>query len=148
MSKRRCLPFIKPTRRIPVRKNPNRRIKKAENRGKINEKRVLEALRRFPRPSWVSKIRHSDDKEDRFEGKDIVILTNIIGAIFLQVKSSIRGAHKFKVGRHGSNPRIEVIVVFDFEPPEVIAERAWRILGGIFHRFLLSAEKQTEGQAA
>lgn len=118
-------PFFK--KRKPVRRK-NETLK----RGQRNERRVLEALQRFAKPSWALKVRHGTRQEDRFEGKDIVVLTTD-GWVALQVKSSLSGLKKFMNGKHGSNPRLGAIVVLDHESPEIIAEKAWCILTVVYH---------------
>lgn len=91
------------------------------DRGAWNERRVLNALSSEP-PAWVLETRAGTTDEDR-RGIDVVVSTDV-GPLYLQVKSSRKGAERF-------DPRgrmIGIIVAGD-APDEKLRRRALGVLG-------------------
>lgn len=66
----------------------------SDPRGDAAERRVLAALTRPDRPAWIVKVRRARRGENR-SGVDVVVDTDV-GRVFLQVKSSVAGAQKWR----------------------------------------------------
>lgn len=79
----------------------------ANERGKKNEDRALEACLSERRPAWMQSARASTHEEDA-SGIDVVVESDV-GKLFVQVKSSRRGKAEF--GSHRRRALIGIIVV-------------------------------------
>ena len=101
-------------------------------RGETSELRAWRALGdRVGNPSWLLAIRRPTAYEDS-AGVDLACLTADAGEIAVQVKSSERGARKFRGtyrdGSRGSVP-IAVVVVNDGESNDELGRRAVAAVG-------------------
>jgi hypothetical protein len=87
---------------------PVRRIlgKIGSERGRGNEKRVLDACKLTERPSWMLAARRATPAEDH-AGIDVVIESDV-GKLYVQVKSSRGGKAAFGARRRSA--RIAVVV--------------------------------------
>ena len=79
-------------------------------RGLTNEWRVWKVLQRPSRPWWITNVRMSTVAEDH-RGIDVVVETSDYGDLYLQVKSSLRGAKEFRSKSRSVRVDIEVVVV-------------------------------------
>lgn len=90
-------------------RNGSRDTPETRTKGAIAEMRVLSAFRHFALPWWIRKVRRARRHEDR-KGVDVVIET-VGGRMFLQVKSSRRGAEDWLRAHALDRRPIAVIVV-------------------------------------
>ncbi len=70
-------------------------VRRAREKGDANEDRVRAALMRPRRPWWLIEARRASGAEDH-RGIDVVVETVDRGRLRLQVKSSPRGAEKWR----------------------------------------------------
>ncbi|OHB25467.1 MAG: hypothetical protein A2542_00570 [Parcubacteria group bacterium RIFOXYD2_FULL_52_8] len=106
-------------------------------KGMLREFDVLDAccFQDWAKPDWVLSIRPGSEEKDA-QGIDFVMYTKDVGKIFIQVKSSHRGALRF-MDEHPRNPRHIVLIVVDDRANSVDIrrrimdgaekERAWRL---------------------
>jgi hypothetical protein len=90
-------------------------------KGKNAEERSLLAITshyRDPELFWVVRARRATKLEDR-KGIDIVVQTSDIGRLFIQIKSSRRGADKFLREHSGSKAAV-VIVREEYSDAQVL----------------------------
>lgn len=104
-------------------------------RGVTNEYKVLEGIQELTsKPKWYRRSRHATKHEDS-RGIDLVIETDI-GSIFLQVKSSKRGAEVFTQKQRKS--MIGIIVVRGSDSLDRLGERALGVVGRLRSQILAS----------
>jgi hypothetical protein len=92
-----------------LRRHQRARGQKAQAQGDRTEARVVTALRRPSRPSWILAVRRARASEDR-TGIDVVVDTSDGWTLFLQVKSSKGGARKWR-REHAKDTRLIRVVV-------------------------------------
>jgi hypothetical protein len=97
------------------------------DRGRVNERKVLEACSLPGRPAWMTSARAATKAEDH-EGIDIVVESDV-GKLFVQVKSSRRGKAKFQERRRRA--QVAVVVVKAGDMPGVILQRVVGALGPV-----------------
>jgi len=100
---------------------------RGKRRGDECESLVRHVLSRPDRPWWLRKVRAARPIEDR-SGVDVVVYTDDVGRLFLQVKRSpIDVAEWYR--QHDGDPRpIAVIVAHELEDPEVVYGKALALL--------------------
>lgn len=106
------------------------------NRGFSAEGRFLRVFRQGSissgMPRWVVYVYKAPDFEDR-QGIDFVVTTSDIGKIFIQVKSSRRGAQEFKehrLYRRGKLKFVALIIIRETDTPEMIRSKTLRAISG------------------
>lgn len=88
--------------------------RKGNNKGLKHELKVEQILEKGPWPSWFLTYRKSTRVEDS-KGIDFIIYTDK-GEIFLQVKSSVKGAKSFFRAKRSRNfTRITLVVIDKYE---------------------------------
>ncbi|MBI5655007.1 hypothetical protein HZC53_05155 [Candidatus Uhrbacteria bacterium] len=82
----------------------------SDDRGQRSEKRVFKVFhgRTKEAPSWFRGLKHPTLEQDRLEQIDAIVLTNDVGEIYLQIKSSNWGLVKFLSHRP---PNVDCIVI-------------------------------------
>ncbi len=86
----------------------------ARERGRVNERRVLEAFALESRPPWIRRVREALRIEDN-SGIDVVVESDI-GKLYIQVKSSKAGKRDFL--KRTRLLRIGIVLVKDKDGPE------------------------------
>jgi hypothetical protein len=103
----------------------NRQFGKVANqRGRGNEKRVLDACLLAARPGWMQAARLATREEDH-DGIDVVIESDV-GKLYVQVKSSRRGKAAFL--ESDRRARVAVVVVRTGDSQEALLRK---VVGGV-----------------
>ncbi len=95
-----------------------------KSKGRRNELRVIETLRRPPLalPEWLSRVERASPEED-CAGIDVIITTRDLGKLLLQIKSSERGRRRFLEEHAHRAAEIWVIVIRDKDKPATILRK-------------------------
>jgi hypothetical protein len=101
-------------------------------RGRGNEKRVLEACQLPTRPKWMLEVRRGTRAEDH-AGIDLVIESDV-GKLFVQVKSSRRGKADFEEKRRSA--RVAVVIVRAGDSQEQILSKVVSAVAPLRKEFL------------
>lgn len=109
-----------------------RKIRQISNeRGRENELRFLELLKKIQFPNWIGKIRLSTKNEDEKRKRDVVVRMDC-GTVFFQVKSSLTGVKKFRHQKeNGELSKKDTVFPIEVGPDltdEDLREEALRLL--------------------
>ena len=102
------------------------------DRGRTNERHVLEACRLPSRPAWMTGARAASRAEDH-DGIDVVVESDV-GKLFVQVKSSRTGKAAFTERRRRA--RVAVVVVKSGDTLEDVLRRVVGALAPLRKEYL------------
>jgi hypothetical protein len=114
--------------------------------GDACEALVRLALDRPDRPWWIQKVRRARAHEDRRQGIDVVIHSDV-GRLFLQVKRSHHRAEEWKREHQGDPRPIGLVVARETEAVAVVYGRALGALILLRER-LQREQRETAAEAA
>lgn len=105
-----------------------------QERGLRNEQRVVNAFSDLcSKPPWFAKIEKSEKELDR-KGIDVVVYTDDVGKLFLQVKSSRQGKEKF-ISKYFRKP-IGIVVINHLDSDDTIRRKVLHELNKLRLLFL------------
>ncbi len=110
------------------------RGRKAEE--KFFQAMVTSSLKEMPR--WLFYVYRASAREDKKEGKDAIVVTEDVGKIFIQIKSSAMGVMRFRKGRHyhRRNKFLGILVIHERDTLEDVRAKTKVLISKIRQKIL------------
>jgi hypothetical protein len=127
----------------PETSNTLLRGKVGHYRGRFAEDRIVRILNEWPdRPPWLLEARRAPKDLDQL-GVDVLVVTEDLGTLALQVKSCHEAAYKYQKRHVGIAGLVGVVVA----PVELSDAHAWAAAMAQLHRLREGVQRREQGPA-